>query len=84
MKRIDWAFACLCATIAALFIGAILLGIKDLHERRRRLQEDWSFVGYAPSGSGIYKRYFKDHGVWIFVTDSDKESISAVPLEIQK
>lgn len=45
-------------------------------------KDGWTFVGRTPEGRPIKKKYFSEHGVWIFATYSRNESISAVPVEI--
>ncbi len=45
-------------------------------------KDGWTFVGRTPEGHAIKKKYFADHGVWIFATYAHNESISAVPVEI--
>lgn len=45
-------------------------------------KDGWTFVGRTERGTAIRKKYFKEHGVWIFVTATGPESMSAVPLEI--
>jgi hypothetical protein len=45
-------------------------------------KDGWTFVGRTPEGVAIRKKYFKEHGVWIFTVCSSYESISAVPVEI--
>lgn len=45
-------------------------------------KDGWTFVGRTPEGCAIKKKYFSEHGVWIFSTYARNESISAVPVEI--
>lgn len=45
-------------------------------------KDGWTFVGRTPEGRPIKKKYFPDHGVWIFTAYGRGESISAVPVEI--
>jgi hypothetical protein len=45
-------------------------------------KDGWTFVGRTERGTAIRKKYFKEHGIWIFVTATGPESISAVPVEI--
>jgi len=45
-------------------------------------KDGWHFVGRTERGTAIRKKYFKEHGVWIFVTATGPESMSAVPVEI--
>lgn len=46
--------------------------------------DGWTFVGRTEGGTAIHKKYFKEHGVWLFATRPSRgeASISAVPLEI--
>ena len=45
-------------------------------------KDGWTFVGRTPEGHAIKKKYFPEHGVWIYSAYARNESISAVPLEI--
>lgn len=45
-------------------------------------KEGWTFVGRTEQGTAIRKKYFPEHGVWIFAVNAKNESISAVPIEI--
>lgn len=44
-------------------------------------KDGWTFVGRTERGTAIRKKYFKEHGVWIFSVVSQYDSISAVPVE---
>lgn len=79
-------FILLATVLVSIIFAAIVISIKPSPGKRwseGAERDGWSFVGLTPEGHAIMKKYFREHGVWIFAAfGRGGESISAVPLEI--
>lgn len=84
--KFTWLF---CSLGVLAFIAIIMMVAANfIHEPPptkpwdEETKDGWTFVGRTPEGHAIKKKYFKEHGVWIFSVTTKYESISAVPVEI--
>lgn len=81
---ITWLIAAYAATVALIIICSLFIHppIDQQVPWDEAPKDGWTFVGRTERGTAIRKKYFKEHGVWIFVTATGPESMSAVPLEV--